>query len=740
MTPTPTIPRHHLIGLACLLLGVYILLFVGETYSVDENSILAVTTTFVRHGEPHIESIAAYEWHTAALDFDVLKVFGVDNAYHAKKGVLTSVLLVPLVAFADLFDRFWATIPTALLLNPILTTLTALLLAQIGVRLGFPRRASLTVAALFGLGTLALPYTQTLFGKPATAFLLTASVLAVLRYQAKPGYKWALVAGVCSGLTIAINTIFALFVPIVGLWLLGLDPRRWRWWHAWAFALPTLAVIAALGGYNYLRFGDPFNTGYNLGANEGFIHPIHEGVFGLLFSSYRGYFVYTPLALLSLFGWGGVVRANRGAAITFLLLILANVLGFASWWSWHGGIVWGPRFMVPVEPLFAVFWLPIITRAWDRPALWWGIAPLAAVSGFVGLLGALFNYTTWPNDLLATYPGPMDNVATGLDTQVMFDPRLSAVYGHFTYLLAGQDFKIALAQKASGLDAVIHILLVIGLLVGGVSLLYPALQRAAYPLGVLALASLLALPVLYPSLEHERAQALARAIPDHGIVYTMTSETWLEKVGDSAIVSAHAPTDPDHPFARTRWDRALAWQPAQPFYLLTWFPPADAANWQEQTLWRDHAFVSAGRANDNRLLRFDRRPVAPTEPHSIRFGGVVTATGYGITPQPDGVSIALAWQLDTVTNISPSLFVHLLGPDGTTRHQFDGVPLGGYAPVPAWQPDETVITRFFAPVTDAVAVRVGWALPDGTLLPVQATTATDAADDFVVIPIPDLPN
>src|SRR5690606_39878384 len=49
------------------------------------------------------------------------------------------------------------------------------------------------------------------------------------------------------------------------------------------------------------------------------------------------------------------------------------------------------------------------------------------------------------------------------------------------------------------------------------------------------------------------------------------------------IITTNAPTAPDDPLASGLWDYAMR-QPGLTWFV-TWFPPAEAENWQERDLW-----------------------------------------------------------------------------------------------------------------------------------------------------------
>ena len=128
------------------------------------------------------------------------------------------------------------------------------------------------------------------------------------------------------------------------------------------FLLPILLVGALLLRYNTLRFGEPFATGYGFDAGAGFTTPIWRGLWGLLLSPYRGIFWYAPLFVVSLVAFPAFVRRHRiEAAVVFLASTLLIGL-YSTWWMWWGGLAWGPRFLVPLGPLWVLLLAPLVRR------------------------------------------------------------------------------------------------------------------------------------------------------------------------------------------------------------------------------------------------------------------------------------------------------------------------------------------------------------------------------------------
>jgi hypothetical protein len=113
-------------------------------------------------------------------------------------------------------------------------------------------------------------------------------------------------------------------------------------------------------------------------------------VLSILFSFGRGLVFFAPGVVLWLSSSTRAALKQWRALIGSMLVFLAGlVLVYAKWWAWFGGLSWGPRFFVfaavPASVLLAVRirhageWL-----AGDALALL-----LLALSGWVGLSGAV---------------------------------------------------------------------------------------------------------------------------------------------------------------------------------------------------------------------------------------------------------------------------------------------------------------------------------------------------------------
>ena len=129
---------------------------------------------------------------------------------------------------------------------------------------------------------------------------------------------------------------------------------------------------------NVARRGSALDFGY---AGTGFTTPLLTGLAGQLVSPARGAVFYLPAFFLGLFLLaarrvdGETRRFVRAATVFGALLVFA----YAKWEAWHGGTYWGPRFLLPLSVLGAVF-LALAWRAFPSRVARAGLAAVALAS------------------------------------------------------------------------------------------------------------------------------------------------------------------------------------------------------------------------------------------------------------------------------------------------------------------------------------------------------------------------
>lgn len=136
--------------------------------------------------------------------------------------------------------------------------------------------------------------------------------------------------------------------------------------------------------YNYAINGSALVFGYQEGVTLNF--PQWEAIQGLLFSSGRGLFVYSPFLLLAPVGvWIGWVREHRDL-YAYLALTFFAYTGIMAAWGSLGGWAYGARMLTDALPATVLLIVPVVERirgGWR--SAFWAVVILAAAVQSLGL-------------------------------------------------------------------------------------------------------------------------------------------------------------------------------------------------------------------------------------------------------------------------------------------------------------------------------------------------------------------
>ncbi len=230
----------------------------------------------------------------------------------------------------------------------------------VALRLSGSQAAALAAAVLVAFGTLLLPYSGTFFSEPLTTLLCLASfACAIPRSGAGDERSRALAAGLLLGVAVTVHVTAILFAPFF-LVVVGWDrSRSVRWAGTAAFLVGFLGVCGVLAAFNWLRFGDPLETGRTVAGladrfGYGFWTVPWRGLAGLLVSPGKGLLLFCPAVLLAVPAWPALHR--RAAILSWSLLgaVVFRVVLIAARSDWHGGFCLGPRLLVPLIPFLVL--------------------------------------------------------------------------------------------------------------------------------------------------------------------------------------------------------------------------------------------------------------------------------------------------------------------------------------------------------------------------------------------------
>ena len=715
---------------AALLFACYLLTYTGLIQSSDGLAMFAATENIVRRGEADTNQLLWMGLQQGS--------FGPDGELYSRKGLGMTLLALPLVWLARLWPALGLA-QTALLLNPLLTAWTGGLLFLAVMRLGWGRFAGIITALAYGLATLAWPYTQTFFSDPMSAWGLFAALYWLLAFQQEKRKHILLWAGLAWGLAYLSRSVNLVTLPVyglalaalltegrgmkIGIWRLGghtpnpqspipspqsLLAAHLREWIL--FAAPILAAGLLSLWWNWLRFGNPLDSGYV--ESEAFNGDWLFGLVGLLVSPGRGILWYSPVLLLVPLGVGWFWRRARWLLISGGAVTLIYWLVYAKWYMWHGGYSWGPRFLVPVLP----FLILISAPAWqwifaeDR----WGRAArllttlLVLLSLGVQWLGMLIPFALVQNWLDQTVK-PL--FAPETFTRLVYSPLLR----QWDFVNSDSIIFAWWRLGGNGPDWVALALLLAGL-VGGILLLArvlrpeeekddtPAVGLYGVALALIALVLLIRFQLPASGLENSAIAAQIAAVerPGDAILHLRPLETqqFANAYHGRLPVYGLFPVDTLSPDNSRLLDDLL--QRYHRLWVIPDFAPPEQSGWERAL--RGQIFLLSENTippDDRRLALYaaaQEQPLTETGV-GIAFGDPawVRLNGYGLPQQtqPGGsLLVALEWESLRPVSLDYRVFVHLLDGDGNKLAQRDGQPVLWLRPTSGWRPGEHIVDRY----------------------------------------------
>ncbi len=773
--------RH--LALFLFLLAVYLLTYTPQINSSDGLAMFATAESLVRRRALDIEQI---RW----LDLQQ-GTFGLDGLLYSRKGIGVPLGLLPLVWLGINLPGI-GPVGASLLFNALVTALTAVLLSAYVQRLGYPYRVGLLVALTFGLATLAWPYAKSLFSDPFSGLLLLAAAYLLLRFhatakipitptqesasnsptlqpsnppilqssnphfstlptfhpfdfaQGKPSSLPAILpalAGLLLAWNLATRYAEALFIPVYGLLLVWTLRRQrlatpaalWSWprqvWlPLFAFVLPLAVAGYGLIQFNLSRYGAPLNTGYL--PNETFSATWWDGLTGQLVSPGRGLLLYCPILLLSLGGAIAYTRRFRAEGLLALAVILIHLLLYGKWFMWHGGYAWGPRFLIPTLPFWALYLSPIMAHAFpneaevaeagpdvqpDRPALADLLTSPAMVRLAVVSLFALSLIPQIQTVLLDFAPFQNSLLDTGLplfDRKTFFDPQYAPLFTAWpTITAATLDLAWAWQGNFNG-----PLLAVLGLnLIGAAVFLLrqssspstlplshpPTLRPAFLPLLLTLIAGAYLLGhvhTLPPAPLRNAVEALNQRVrPEDAIITNQPelAEAFAELYEGQAAVLGLNSGGPPLPASLERRLEQIKARHRHIWWLPSGLAPGESA--VEQVLAADGFRAVNDNYDGQRLVGFAYLAEEATPiPVGTTFGQQIILSQLVYPPEIEpgsALPLELRWQAVSAPASDYHVFIHLIDQTGQVAAQVDGQPGLWGRPTSGWRVGETVIDR-----------------------------------------------
>jgi hypothetical protein len=660
--------------------------------------------------------------------------FGPDGDLYSRKGPGMTLLALPLVWLA----RHWSAlglVQVALLLNPLLTAWTAGLLYRAVIRLGWSRFVAVVTTLAFGLATLAWPYTQTFFSDPVASWGLFGALYGILAFSQNRRKRYLFLGGLAWGIAYLARSINLITLPVyvlalaaaIGDWGLVTGDKEIKrvirfpipnpqslitnYLREWIiFALPILAAGIVSLWWNWLRYGNVWETGYV--ESESFSANWLFGLYGLLIGPARGILWYSPVILLAGLGIAPLWRSARWLLITCLGIALIYLFLYAKWYMWHGGYSWGPRFLVPALPFVMLITAPAWHQIYEVRG-WGGWGQIAAsllliLSLSVQWLGLLIPFSLVQNWL--------EETVTPLFAPVTFTGwAYSPLILQWRYL-AEENLHFAWWRTGDGGPDWMALGLAMGALLVGGWLLARQVQNAqehgdVMPTWIYGAALLLVTLGLLVRYQSPLSGATTLEIAQQIEIYEEEDDAilFLRPLESQQFANAYHGTLPVYglfPMDALDAESAARLAELSQRYRRLWVIPdfalPDRSGW-ERTL-RGDTFLLL----DETFGLDDRRLALYALPHAqpltetgigVQFGKPVWVrlNGYGYTQRTapgEELLLALEWESLRLVDKNYQVFVHLLDEGGQQLAQRDGQPVLWLRPTSTWQVGERIVDRY----------------------------------------------
>ncbi len=348
---------------------------------------------------------AIVEQNSVALPYNVFGMEahrGVDRRYYAPYGIGHALYSVPFYMLGRAADHFTeGSIGRSESVRKAGMTLGSVVAAAISVWLMFWFAFALTgrsgpsvmTALSLGCATALWPYAKFGFNAPLATLCVLAAVYAAWHGARSRQVHTLVLSGVGIGVALLVRHELVLISLPIALWLVLESWPDWRRALRQISMVATPAVVAVVitGYYNWIRFGNVFDTGYLRDHTAGF-SSFFEGALGLLFSPGGSLFLYSPLLILGAVALYELTRHDRNLGILLGGVSLVMFCFYASLEHWDADRSYGPRYLLPLAPMLClplVRWFACTTGDMRRRAVIIGLA----LSFMVQLPGVLVDFS-----------------------------------------------------------------------------------------------------------------------------------------------------------------------------------------------------------------------------------------------------------------------------------------------------------------------------------------------------------
>lgn len=284
---------------------------------------------------------------------------------------------------ADGFSKHYQ---RAISYSTIFFSFLGLLMLRLFLKKYFEEKYVWPTLAIIAFGTNFYYYSAFFHGLTHTySFFLYSSVLLLsYKWHLKPNLKTSLLLGLCIGLATICRPTDILVALIPLAWKItdvNYTLQIFRK-HSGKLLIAALGFFIPVSVQLLYWYGGTGSFMYYSYSEEGFDFTNPQILNGL-FSFRKGWFIYTPLALLGFIGLYYALRQKqfKDLSITTVIFYLFTIYIVFSWWMWYYGGSFGCRVLIQTYPLLAVPIALLLKRVYQSRKKWL-IASFSAILVF----------------------------------------------------------------------------------------------------------------------------------------------------------------------------------------------------------------------------------------------------------------------------------------------------------------------------------------------------------------------
>jgi hypothetical protein len=326
----------------------------------DAHVVYDTTQGLIDRGELDVHLESGPPWFYAKRNGRKYGVFPLGNVVAMVPSYLTYKLLSKVSALPDRPTFALASHVAPSLMMSTACVLFFLILRRRRLTPGWATGGALIVA----FATLCFVYARSPYSEALQTLVLMWLVERTLAMGERPttvGLSWLAVA---AGVLVNSKLVNVLFLPLSAAYVIDRAYRRGdvdRVWRALPLVLLIFAEFAAIAlWHNWLKTGSIWDSGYQI-KNGVFSGDLFAGLYGLLFSTGKSAFLYSPPLVLAVVGAREAWRRERALTLFIGSIIVESLLFNAKFRHWHADYCWGPRHLTAITPLamlLAFPWLP----------------------------------------------------------------------------------------------------------------------------------------------------------------------------------------------------------------------------------------------------------------------------------------------------------------------------------------------------------------------------------------------